>query len=227
MIFLCYNYLVTHYHVELLERTFYLLMQKPNYELKADAISNGFCRINKDISKAIYNHDYNKNLLTPYSYEEALEINEFLQSDELYKEAVRVNFASYKRKTRLQDRISDMLMSGDTLFLTLTFTNEVLENTSAETRRRYVTRVLKKFNCNYVANIDYGKETEREHYHCVISISHLPKNFWPYGFCKIEKVRNCSGDSARLAKYISKLTNHAIKETCKQNRIIYSRPITT
>lgn len=201
-------------------------MQKPNYELKADAISNGFCRMQKDISKAIYNHDYNKKLPTPYSYEQALEINDFLQSDEMYKEAIRVNFASYKRKTRLQDRISDMLTRGDALFLTLTFTNEVLDSTSDETRRRYVTRTLKKFNCEYVANIDFGKKNEREHYHCVISISHMPRNFWPYGFSKIEKVRNCGADSARLAKYISKLTNHAIKETCKQNRIIYSRPIT-
>lgn len=196
---------------------------KPNYELKADAIANGFCRVNKDISKAFYNHDYEKNLLTPYSYEQALLLHTELQNNSCYREAVKVNFAGYKRKTRLQNKINEMLTRGDALFLTLTFNDKVLNNTSPETRRKYVSRTLKKFNCDYVANIDFGKENEREHYHCVISISRMPKDFWIYGFCKIEKIRNCDGDSARLAKYISKLTNHAIKETCKQNRIIYSK----
>ena len=200
-------------------------MHRPDYQLKADAISNGFCRIQKDISKAFYNHDYNKNLPTPYSYEEALELNDYLQSDLMYKEAIKINYASYKRKTRLQDRITDMLTKGDALFLTLTFTDEVLSTTSADTRRRYVRRILKNFNCDYVANIDFGTKNGREHYHCVISISQVSSDFWPYGIADIEKVRNCTGDSARLAKYISKLTNHAIKETCKQNRIIYSRKI--
>lgn len=56
------------------------------------------------------------------------------------------------------------------------------------------------------------------------------------GSIKVEKIKNTKKEkinyntgeiipicSEKLAKYISKLTNHAIKETTKQKRIIYSR----
>jgi len=42
---------------------------------------------------------------------------------------------------------------------------------------------------------------------------------------RISRKKNCDieATSKKIAKYTSKLTNHAIKETTQQNRIIYSR----
>lgn len=71
-----------------------------------------------------------------------------------------------------------------------------------------------------------GLKNGREHYHAVV----VPKNgnlelkqWHSYGAIKCERIRYKDNSEKRLATYISKLTNHAIKHTAKQNRIIYSR----
>ena len=151
------------------------------------------------------------------------------------EEAERVNTASYKRTKRLKDKMRLLLQTKKSIFLTLTFTDSVLASTSEETRKKYVQRYLKEYCSKYIANIDYGSINEREHYHAVI----IPKtdkiNLKPwtdnYGGTKVKRVRldanknNEEISSARLSKYINKLTNHAIKETTHQNRIIYSREV--
>ena len=76
-----------------------------------------------------------------------------------------------------------------------------------------------------MANIDYGKTTGREHYHAVITSETKPPKSWKYGFIDILKVKTTDNDTTRISKYISKLTNHAIKHTTKSKRIIYSRKI--
>ena len=47
-------------------------------------------------------------------------------------------------------------------------------------------------------------------------------NAFNYGALNGQKVRSAN-DNVKLAKYIAKLTNHAIKDTTKLNRIIYNR----
>ena len=47
-------------------------------------------------------------------------------------------------------------------------------------------------------------------------------NAFDYGALNGERVRS-TNDFVKLAKYISKLTNHAIKDTCKGSRMIYNR----
>ena len=130
-----------------------------------------------------------------------------------------------------------MLNSGKCLFLTLTFTDKVLDSTSPETRRRYVSYYLKQFGVPYIANIDFGtadayiddngnerQGTKREHYHAVIQTDKIDLSEWhKYGAIKLEKIRASQNDNIRLAKYVSKLTNHAIKETTKRACLIYSR----
>lgn len=139
------------------------------------------------------------------------------------KEARKINNAKYKRTKRLQKRIAEYLIQGKCLFATLSFTDEILENTTQETRRRYVSRFLKSISTFYVANIDFGKTTQREHYHAVIVADHIERGSWSYGFDKYKKVRCDNLSTLKIAKYISKLTNHAIKETTKRNCYIYSR----
>lgn len=145
--------------------------------------------------------------------------------DEFF-ECLKINKSSYARTNRLKKRIYDMLVSGNCLFLTLTFNDDTLKTTSSDTRRQYVRKYLKQFNCKYVANIDFGKENHREHYHAVICADKIDLSSWrKYGNINVERVRNrnIERDNTRLSKYICKLSNHAIKETTKRNALIYSR----
>lgn len=164
--------------------------------------------------------------LINYSYQE-LE-NELTNFVNLYgyttlKVANNLNRASYYRTARLKERIREAVESGSAWFITITFNPETLSKTNEKTRRVYVSRWLKSLTPFYVANIDYGKEKGREHYHAVITSDQRPPKTWSYGFIDILKVATTETDTKRISKYISKLTNHAIKNTTKSKRIIYSR----
>lgn len=143
-----------------------------------------------------------------------------------FLECFKINDASYKRTKRLKERIASMLVNGSCLFLTLTFNDETLQTTTEKERRVFVSRYLKSFGCKYVANIDYGKTNHREHYHAVINADRVNYKSWnKYGNINGERVRlkDIESDKTKLAKYICKLSNHAIKETTKRSSLIYSR----
>lgn len=164
--------------------------------------------------------------LENYSYQE-LE-NELTNFVNFYgyttlKVAHNLNRASYQRTARLKERIREAVESGSAWFITITFNPETLSKTNEKTRRVYVSRWLKSLSQFYVANIDYGLKNEREHYHAVITSDQRPPKSWSYGFVDILKVKTTETDTKRVSKYISKLTNHAIKHTTKSKRIIYSR----
>lgn len=126
-----------------------------------------------------------------------------------------------KRQARLKKRIANMITNNNCLFLTLTFTDSVLDTTSFYSRKMYVLRFLNNLNCAFVGNVDYGSENGREHYHCVVAIDNVSCNDWPYGAINFKRIIN--KNSLALAKYVAKLTNHALKETTNNSRIIYSR----
>ena len=136
------------------------MRQKPNYGLKAKVINEGLTKLQRDVSLTIFQTVKEQKhkaftgeeieLYKPLDYEMAILIEERQRrvKPEEWKEAMRVNEASYKRTKRLKDKILTMLESGSCIFLTLTFTNDTLENTSSETRKQYVSRYLKKVsNC--------------------------------------------------------------------------------
>lgn len=92
------------------------------------------------------------------------------------------------------------------------------------------------------------KGTHREHYHAVVGARVSVKR-WHYGFAFAEtvkslddlrkpipkryqdlpenviKIRMQIDDEKRLSKYVAKLTNHAIKETTKQCRMLYPKTV--
>ena len=140
--------------------------------------------------------------------------------------AEKINAAKYKRDKRAEKYIEQMLWFGSCVFVTLTFRDDVLAVTSKETRRRYVLRYLKSQSEYYIANIDYGAKNGREHYHAVVCADKVDCKAWQCGAVNVRKVvgaRDSSIDADRIGKYISKLTHHAIKQTTKSSRIIYSR----
>lgn len=110
------------------------------------------------------------------------------------------------------------------VFITLTFTDKVLESTSKETRRRYVQRYLKD-NCrHYIGNIDFGKENGREHYHVIALIeTDIDPKAWKYGFNYLETINVKKNDIKAVTRYVLKLNNHSYKDTTKLERLIYDR----
>lgn len=106
----------------------------------------------------------------------------------------------------------------DCLFLTLTFTNDVLSSTLQNTRRTYVSRYLKNNAYNYLANIDFGSQNGREHYHAVVDNANIDLNGWSYGAINYEHIRYSPN---KIATYINKLSLHSVKDTA--GFLIYSR----
>lgn len=132
-------------------------------------------------------------------------------------------FDSRRQKClRLKKRIKTMVTYCKYVyFLTLTWSDDVLNRTSYSTRRTYVQRFLSSLDyADYYANVDFGSLNEREHYHCIIALnsSDMPK--WNYGFYFYELVRIDKKSFSRLASYVNKLTYHAFKDTTINARAI-------
>lgn len=203
---------------------------KPDYEFKAKVIGSGLpstvskyhyleYKLMREEEDGLFMSDNQKKLLNDYYSQIDFYSREYLES-------LKINHASFKRTKRLNDRIRFILENNDKVsFLTMTFNNAILATTSAETRRKYIIRFLKSFNVPYVANIDYGIKNEREHYHAVIASADISRErynkFVSNSSINFKLIHN--DNTKALAKYINKLTNHAIKNTTKQCRVIYSR----
>ena len=211
-----------------------LLSKEQKQELKQIILKNKLHREAGELSLKAYRL-YQKEVnglyypsLKNYSFEKLTNEKEaFIKQygSTTLKVANNLNHASYKRVARLKERIREAVESGSAYFLTITFNNETLSKTNEKTRRLYITRWLKSLTPFYVANIDYGEKNGREHYHAVITSDKRPPKTWSYGFIDILKVKTTETDTKRISKYISKLTNHAIKHTTKGKRIIYSRKL--
>jgi len=184
---------------------------------------NDLTTTQQKIEKSQYFYDLASKELTAYSSEEI-------------KESERLNQATCKRNTRLKQKALEYIKTNSAIFLTLTFNDDVFKNMSKETRRRMITRFLKKTCKSYFANIDYGKKNDREHYHALVvpmgdSIDNTTYSNMFYGSSikfqrvKVRNTKNCSLESTskKISKYVNKLSNHAIKNTTQGCRIIYSK----
>ena len=161
-------------------------------------------------------------------YKPSTELIDYCRSKDLlkeYRECIRINNASIQRTIRLKERVRTMLLNGSCLFLTLTFTDDTLAKTNEKQRRVAVVRFLKKYDCMYIANIDFGATNHREHYHALINCNKVDSKLWKLGNLDFKRVRlkEIETDKTKLSKYIAKLSNHAIKETARRGALIYSR----
>lgn len=150
------------------------------------------------------------------------------------------------RSSRLRKKIEKWNTIGSLYFLTLTFSPDALERSSEDSRRQAVRRYLSDLGLLFCANVDFGDQNQREHYHAVIcSPEDLPGSWvkdkgqlflsspffeaWAsgYGFYNLQRIlldpETC--DSKRISKYISKLTNHALKKSATGSRFICNRKI--
>lgn len=219
---------------------------KPNYFYKAQFLNTDLPLYQRKISKLNFQihsiqEQYLKEdrapnnnelrLLTHYD-DEIKSINDlmrsiygfdFYDSPQAYDECNKINHAYYNRVNRLLERV-EIILQKPCLLLTFTWDNEHINESSIETKRKYVQRVLNKLGCHYVANIDYGSKNDRVHFHALAQIDKIDntnKQLWCYGALNFKQVR--VKNSKALSKYLHKLTNHAIKETTKGCRIMYDR----
>ena len=191
------------------------------YTFKSMVMDTNICKIVKQYDLLNKSVDFLKYINIEHQYANVLS----KYGKAYIKEARRINNANYHRVTRLRDRITSYLSMGKCIWLTLTFKPSVLDSTNKETRRKYVIRFLKSQSDYYIANIDFGKKKGREHYHAVVVSDRIDTSTWrdEIGGTKCVVIKNHLNSDVKLAKYVSKLTNHAIKKTTKQNNIIYSR----
>ena len=143
----------------------------------------------------------------------------------------RIRKAVKNQRERVEDHIEYLLQRKDLecFFLTFTFTDEALR-LKKDTRKQAVRRILTDNTDDYILNIDFGKETDREHYHAFVS---CPKDEsraymktcedgkerlflkgideYTLGFTYTERVNNDPNGKERLARYMSKLTLHSVK----------------
>lgn len=160
-----------------------------------------------------------------FSYRDDSYLDKFIDEygEDTYKAIRRFKGNTNNKRKRMMKKTKVMLCDDlPLIFGTLTFRNDVLLKTTKETRRRYVARFLKANSMHYVANIDYGKKKGREHYHFLATFEDV-KKLWKYGYYKFEFVYADEEDLLKCNKYILKPINHALKETTKKERLIYSR----
>ena len=200
-------------------------MRSPDYLLKSIVMKEGLHKKVNRISLQKYNNKKDGIVYDPILDQQYMDLlSEYGYASML--EAKRINHASYYRIKRLKDRIISYLSMGQCIFITLTFRPSALKVTTERQRRIDVSRFLRSVSQYYVANIDYGVDdryTKREHYHAIV-VSDWVDGKWKHGRIHREKVRlNESDTDKKISKYISKLTNHAIKDSTKRCCYIYSR----
>lgn len=143
------------------------------------------------------------------------------------KDFERILKARYQKCSRIKKRFVYLLTRFDYIwFVTFTFDNYYI-NKSDRTKRDLMKSVLNTHDFKYMLNIDYGKKNEREHYHCIIGtninfdVNQYIQSYYPC-HCLAIQCKKGKNDFKRLLKYINKLTNHCLKSTTKNRRMLYN-----
>lgn len=113
-------------------------------------------------------------------------------------------------------------------FLTFTFNDKYLKKCD-RTRKDLIKKVLKNFDNDslFILNIDYGKQNERLHFHCIYGTNsdldlkkYLNTNYPCFSYT--ESIRQDCNSIKKISKYINKLSNHAVKDSTCNSRIYFN-----
>lgn len=141
----------------------------------------------------------------------------------------RIINARYSKVSRIKKRIFYVFTHRMYLyFCTFTFDDSLI-NKCDRTKKDLIKHSLMTIDDDVliVLNKDYGRKTEREHYHCLIGtnnsidVLNLLKSVYPCRF-NVERVSKGSNDVKKVSKYINKLTNHCIKDSTKKSRLYFN-----
>ena len=143
------------------------------------------------------------------------------------QEYERILSARYMKVSRVKKRLVYLLYNFRYIwFCTFTFDDYYIDKCD-RTKKDLIKKCINKFDFKYILNVDYGKKTERQHYHCIIGTNYnleLDKYLKEHYMC-FSSALLCNTDITdlkRLTKYINKLSNHCIKASTKRERIIYN-----
>lgn len=111
-------------------------------------------------------------------------------------------------------------------FCTFTFSDDYI-NKSERTKRDLIKKYINLPGFYYILNVDYGKSTERQHFHCILATNidvnldqFLQSNYPCY--CYSLLCNNNLQDFVKISKYINKLVNHCLKASTNKQRLVYN-----
>lgn len=154
----------------------------------------------------------------------------------LVKECENARQSASKQRKIIEDHIRWLIgnaerLGNDLFFGTWTFNDKALE-LKPRTRRETIGKIIGKLE-DYILNIDYGKENGREHYHGIIAVKRgtydITEMVWSdkykswllnidildkykLGYYDLQAIKTNYESEKKLARYITKLTQHSIKE---------------
>lgn len=147
---------------------------------------------------------------------------------EINKEYEKLLNARIQKVGRIKKRLLYLLLRYDYVwFCTFTFSDKYI-NKSERTKRDVIKDVLNTHDFKYILNIDYGKTTQRQHFHCILAtnmdmdVNQFFQSFYKGGYSLSIPCKKGVDDLTRLTKYIDKLVNHCIKSTTNKQRIVYN-----
>jgi hypothetical protein len=117
----------------------------------------------------------------------------------------------------IKKRITQMIFLGyEVIFGTLTLNDLYIDIDELE-----VIVWLKENLSFFIANEDFGKTTERRHYHFVGIFNRTSERNWNYGYFDFRLV--IIPNTTALSSYLIKIVKHHDKETTKKSKIISSK----
>lgn len=130
------------------------------------------------------------------------------------------NKAKIQKKYRLKKAIKDIVINHyeTSYFLTITFNETTLQNTTKEQRLKLVKNYLNNQTDKYILNCDYGAKNGREHYHALTIANDKYINFTifnaNYGHIYSRPI-NLNKNQSKESQ-IKILLEHELKETSER-----------
>ena len=147
---------------------------------------------------------------------------------EYNKEYEKLLNARIQKVGRIKKRLLYLLVRYKYIwFCTFTFSDKYIDK-SERTKRDLIKKYLNTHDFKYILNIDYGKTTQRQHFHCILAtdidmdVNQYFQSFYSGGYSLSIQCKKGVDDLTRLTKYIDKLVNHCIKATTNRQRLLYN-----
>lgn len=141
----------------------------------------------------------------------------------------RILSARYMKVSRVKKRLVYLLYNFRYIwFCTFTFDDHYIDKCD-RTKKDLIKNLLKEidFNSYIILNVDYGSQTERQHFHCIfgtnkdLDLKSILDQYYPC-YSYTEKIRLDTSSIKKIPKYINKLSNHAIKDSTNASRIYFN-----
>ena len=152
-------------------------------------------------------------------YTELCELIDVLGIDVEYLD--KVSRRKYLKSTRLKKYV-EFILKKPCIFLTLTFTDDSLCLHNVY-RAQKVRDYLYSQSEYFILNKDFGSINGREHYHCIIQADNVDYSKYTLGAINGLRCYTNISSAYALRRYISKLTNHAIKHGTRGSRVYISK----